>query len=78
MDALIDTNVLITYVTGREDPYKLSSVKIMEACSVGAINGYIAFSFAFNSLVCITKISGKSAAGLAYADSRSSECCWCG
>ncbi|MST82440.1 type II toxin-antitoxin system VapC family toxin [Bilifractor porci] len=43
MDALIDTNVLITYVTGREDPYKLSSVKIMEACSVGAINGYIAF-----------------------------------
>lgn len=43
MDALIDTNVLITYVTNRNDPYRESSVKVMELCADGKINGSIAF-----------------------------------
>ena len=43
MDALIDTNVLITYVTNRNDPYRESPVKVMELCADGKINGSIAF-----------------------------------
>lgn len=43
MDALIDTNVLITYVTNRNDPYRESSVTVMELCAGGKINGSIAF-----------------------------------
>lgn len=43
MDALIDTNVLINYVTNREDPYKEASIKVMELCSEGRINGSMAF-----------------------------------
>lgn len=43
MDALIDTNVLINYVTNREDPYKEAPIKVMELCSEGRINGGMAF-----------------------------------
>lgn len=40
---LIDTNVLLNYITNREDAYLEQSVKIVEMCAKGEINGYIAF-----------------------------------
>lgn len=43
MEALIDTNVLITFLTDREDPYLMSSYKIVEFCDSGKINGCMAF-----------------------------------
>lgn len=43
MEALIDTNVLITFLTDREDPYLKSSYKIVEFCSNGKIKGCMAF-----------------------------------
>lgn len=43
MDALIDANVLITYVTGRDDPYKDSAAAVMRLCADGGINGFVAF-----------------------------------
>ena len=33
MKALIDTNLAITYITGREDPYSEQTDRIMEMCS---------------------------------------------
>lgn len=43
MDALIDTNVLITYVTDRDDPYREAAGKVMELCANGVLNGSMAF-----------------------------------
>ena len=40
---LIDANVVITYITGRDDPYKAASEKLMELCSAERIDGYLAF-----------------------------------
>lgn len=40
---LIDTNVLLNYITNREDAYLEQSVKIVEMCAKGEITGYIAF-----------------------------------
>ena len=43
MDVLIDTNVILNYITWRDDPFLASSIKVVELCSQGKINGYIAF-----------------------------------
>lgn len=43
MDILIDTNVILNYITERDDPFKEASKKIMELCAKEKINGYIAF-----------------------------------
>lgn len=43
MDVLIDTNILLNYITNREDAYLEPSVKIVELCAEGILNGYIAF-----------------------------------
>lgn len=43
MVVLIDTNVLLNYITNREDVYIEQSIKIVELCAKGRINGYIAF-----------------------------------
>ncbi len=40
---LIDTNVLLNYITNREDPYLAQSVEIVRKCAVGECTGYIAF-----------------------------------
>jgi len=40
---LIDTNVLLNYITNREDDYLEQSVKIVEMCAKGECMGYIAF-----------------------------------
>ncbi len=41
--SLIDTNVLINFITKREDPYKNECFEIMKLCSENAFDGYIAF-----------------------------------
>lgn len=43
MDVLIDTNVIMNAVTERDDPFKEASIRVMELCVSGALNGYIAF-----------------------------------
>ncbi|MCI8585371.1 MAG: PIN domain-containing protein [Lachnospiraceae bacterium] len=43
MVLLIDTNVLLNYITNREDQYLEQSVKIVELCARSEYNGYIAF-----------------------------------
>jgi len=43
MDILIDTNVILNYITGRDDPFLESSIKIIELCSQKKLNGYVAF-----------------------------------
>lgn len=40
---LIDTNILITFLTQRDDDYLLESEKIVELCAKGICTGYIAF-----------------------------------
>ena len=43
MEILIDTNVILNYITERDDPFRESSKKIMELCAEEKVNGYIAF-----------------------------------
>ena len=43
MALLIDTNVLLNYITNREDPYLEQSIQIVELCAKGECTGYIAF-----------------------------------
>lgn len=43
MDALIDANVILNYITERDDPFRDSSKKIMELCARERFRGYIAF-----------------------------------
>ena len=41
MVALIDTNVLLNYITDREDRFRASSKMVMDLCSQGKFDGYI-------------------------------------
>lgn len=43
MAVLIDVNVLLNYITNREDKYLDASVRIVELCALGKLHGYIAF-----------------------------------
>ena len=43
MVALIDTNVILNYITDREDRFRDSSKIVMDLCSQGRVDGYIAF-----------------------------------
>lgn len=43
MVALIDTNVILNYITDREDRFRDSSKQVMDLCSQGKVDGYIAF-----------------------------------
>ena len=40
---LIDTNILLNYLTNRDDDYLEQSIKIVEMCAKGECIGYIAF-----------------------------------
>ena len=42
MDILIDTNVILNYITERDDPFRESSNEIIKLCASGICNGYIA------------------------------------
>ena len=43
MVVLIDTNILLNYITNREDEFLDSSIRIVEMCANGDLSGYIAF-----------------------------------
>lgn len=43
MRALLDTNILITYLSGREDPYSAECEQIVKLCSDEAMEGVVAF-----------------------------------
>ena len=43
MNILCDTNVIMNYLTGRNDPFLKSSEKVIELCSRKSLHGYIAF-----------------------------------
>lgn len=40
---LIDTNILLNYLTNRDDPYLEQSIEIVGMCASGKCTGYIAF-----------------------------------
>lgn len=41
--SLIDTNVIINFITQRDDPYRDECFKVMKLCSENVFTGYIAF-----------------------------------
>lgn len=43
MRVLIDTNIALTYVSGREDPFSTEVDEIMRKCAEEEIEGAIAF-----------------------------------
>ncbi len=55
MKILVDTNVIINYLTCREDKYTESSIQTMELCAAKKIKGYVAF----HSLSIIWYSSGR-------------------
>ncbi len=42
MDVLLDTNVVLNFITGREDPFRVSSEKIMDHAVEGHFHGFVA------------------------------------
>ena len=43
MVVLLDANVVLNHITGRDDRYQFSSRKIVTLCGQSRLNGYIAF-----------------------------------
>lgn len=41
--SLIDTNVIINFITKRDDPYKDACFEVMKLCAENAFKGYVAF-----------------------------------
>lgn len=41
--SLIDTNVIINFITKRDDPYKDACFEVMRLCAENAFKGYVAF-----------------------------------
>ncbi len=41
--SLIDTNVIINFITKRDDFYKDACVEIMKLCAENVFEGYVAF-----------------------------------
>ena len=56
MKVLIDTNVAITYISGRDDPFASEIEKIMRLCAEEKIEGILAF----HSLSIIWYVSRKA------------------
>ena len=55
MKVLVDTNVIINYLTCREDKYSEESRQVMDMCTEHKIEGYVAF----HSLSIIWYTSGR-------------------
>ena len=55
MKILVDTNVIINYLTRREDKYRESSIQVMDICSRKELEGYVAF----HSMSIIWYFSGR-------------------
>ena len=43
MVVLLDTNVILNYMTNRDDRFRMESEQIMRLCAVKRIDGYMAF-----------------------------------
>lgn len=56
MKVLIDTNIAITYISGRSDPFSTEIEEIMRLCASEEIDGFLAF----HSLSTIWYVSRKS------------------
>lgn len=56
MKVLIDTNVAITYISGRDDPFSAEIEEIMKLCAEEKIEGVLAF----HSLSTIWYVSRKA------------------
>jgi len=56
MRVLIDTNVAITYISGRDDPFAHDIEKIMQLCAEETIEGILAF----HSISIIWYVSRKA------------------
>lgn len=41
--SLIDTNVIINFITKRDDPYKDACFEVMKLCAENVFEGYVAF-----------------------------------
>ena len=41
--SLIDANVIINFITKREDPYKDACFEVMKLCAENIVDGYVAF-----------------------------------
>lgn len=60
--ALIDTNVIMNFITKREDPYKDACVEIMKLCAENIFEGYIAFHSLSTIWYVIRKQKGEEEA----------------
>lgn len=58
MRVLLDTNVLITAITGRADPYTEEVAVILQECAKGKLEGYIAFHSVSVIWYVLTKMLG--------------------
>lgn len=56
---LVDTNVLLNYITNREDAYLEQSVRIVEMCAKGEVQGYMAFHSLSTIWYVLRKKSGR-------------------
>ena len=55
MALLIDTNILITFLTKREDPFLAEAEKIVELCAMGKMLRLYCFSHTSYLVVCFKK-----------------------
>ena len=62
MDVLIDTNVLINFITERDDPFRTESRKVMELCADGKFSGYLAFHSLSTVWYVVKKFKGEEEA----------------
>ena len=62
MSVLLDTNVIITAVTDRSDPYLSETKTILSACSTDEIEGYMAFHSVSVLWYVLRKMKGEDEA----------------
>ena len=66
MRALIDTNVALTYVSGREDKFSEQSDKIMLMCAEEKVDGYLAYH-SLSTIWYVTVVSTQARTNLVLA-----------
>ena len=74
MRVLIDTNLPITYITGREtDPDKEAVSKVVELCADEKIDGFLAFHSVSNIWFVMTHLKDRSTGDLLYSKAEARE-----
>ena len=64
MAILLDTNVLLNYLTNRDDPELEASEKIIELCAKGKIDGYMAFHSLSTIWFVLRKVEDSTRRGI--------------